>query len=179
MAALDNLNAQQFYHASPHRMARGTVMTPETNAAHGSNFEISTGNSYLTTNRQTAALMGELAASKVTNTRYEAWGKVGSPGTPPKRVSPKMYDVRPEGHIYPDENMGGKAGGHDSYETRDPVTVLGLSTSTRHPASPAHWSRSRWPTGAACASARPRCGRSSSPARPGSTPISVSHRSRH
>ena len=40
-------------------------------------------------------------------------------------MSPKLYDVRPEGHIYPDENLGGEGSGHDSYETRDPVTVLG------------------------------------------------------
>ena len=108
MSASDYLNVDQFYHASPYKMAKGTVMTPDSNAAHGKNFNQSSGRTYVTDSLDTAHWMGE------------------------SMQSPKVYDVQPQGRLIQDENLRSSG----SWETPDPVTVLGRHVYTP-PAAPA------------------------------------------
>lgn len=110
MAALDNLRPEQFLHASPYRIAKGTVMTPETNAAHGANFEISSGNTYFTTSRKIADNMG-MAAMNAVGRRTNQWQD-------PRGY--RVYDVKPLGPYHEDMN-----GVDWSYESAHPVQVLG------------------------------------------------------
>lgn len=116
MSALDNVHPEQFLHASPHRIARGTMMTPETNAAHGANFEISSGNTYFTTSRKIANNMGMAAANGLAR-------RTGVPINP--LTGYRVYRVQPMGRYYPDQNAVEHA-----YESPDPVKVLGRQTYT-------------------------------------------------